>query len=201
MCETDVPTWQVYRAFDEMLTDRMVRDDLPEYWAEIERSGVDVLSVSIGAWGERMFGLDAALCDLAQWDRRFREVHRLQRIEGPDDLHTAVREGRTGILLGFQNSLADCRTRKVVPETATTPPAVSCSSPVPRCTPGSRPASSTTSSDRPDDPPEVMASGFRCVCACRARATLAAGHGDDGRVATAQAGGHVRCARCCRCYG
>jgi membrane dipeptidase len=104
LCETDVPTWQVFRAFDEMLTDRMVRDDLPEYWTEIERSGVDVLSVSIGAWGDRMFSLDAALFDLAQWDRRFREVHRLQRIEGPDDLHTAVREGRTGILLGFQNS-------------------------------------------------------------------------------------------------
>ena len=104
LCETNAPTCVVYRAFDEMLTDRMVRDDLPEYWTEIERSGVDVLSVSIGAWGERMFGLDAALCDLAQWDQRFQEVPRLWRIEGPEDLHTTVRDSRTGILLGFQNS-------------------------------------------------------------------------------------------------
>jgi membrane dipeptidase len=87
-----------------MFTDSLVHDELPEYWTQIDHSRVDVLSVSIGAWGDPMFGLDAALCDLKQWDRRFREVTRLLRIERPEDLHTAVEDDRTGILLGFQNS-------------------------------------------------------------------------------------------------
>lgn len=104
LCDTGVPTCQVYRAFDEMLTGRMVRDELPGYWTEIERSGVDVLSMSIGAWGDPMFGLDAALFGLDQWDRRFREVPRLLKIEQPGDLRTAAKNGRTGVPLGFQNS-------------------------------------------------------------------------------------------------
>lgn len=104
LCESDTPTYRVYRAFDEMCADRMVHENLPEYWAQIERSGIDVLSISIGAWGDPMFGLDAALFDLHTWDQRFAHVPRLLRIERPGDFRAAVEEGRTGVLLGFQNS-------------------------------------------------------------------------------------------------
>jgi membrane dipeptidase len=104
LCESEVPTYQVYRDFDEMITTRMVRGELSEYWKQIDRSGVDVLSVSVGAWGEPQFGYDPAVHDLEQWRRRFRHTPRLLLVKQPDEIHRAVRERRTGILLGFQNS-------------------------------------------------------------------------------------------------
>lgn len=64
---------------------------------------VDVLSVSIGAWGDRPFSYRGAVQDLGEWHRRFAAVDRFLPVAHADDFTTARRDGRTGVLLGFQD--------------------------------------------------------------------------------------------------
>ncbi|MGH3810984.1 MAG: membrane dipeptidase, partial [Pseudonocardiaceae bacterium] len=64
---------------------------------------VDVLSISIGAWGDRPFSYRSAVQDLGEWHRRFNHVDRFTLVTSSDDLTQAQQQHRTGILLGFQN--------------------------------------------------------------------------------------------------
>lgn len=65
---------------------------------------VDVLSVSVGAWGDTPFSFRGAVYDLGEWHRRFAAVAQLRLITSPASLQQVKQSGTTGVLLGFQNS-------------------------------------------------------------------------------------------------
>ncbi len=64
---------------------------------------MDVLSVTIGAWGDAPFSFRGAVHNLGEWHRRLEREPRFALIREPDDLQTIKDEGHTGVLLGFQD--------------------------------------------------------------------------------------------------
>ena len=91
------------------LTDRvfagLVRHELPDFWTAWDETGVDVVSLTVGAFGERPWSYDNAVRDLAQWTELFEaRGDRLLKILRADDFERAKAEGRKGVLLAFQNA-------------------------------------------------------------------------------------------------
>ena len=94
-------------AIDEMEleADRLLlRDELDGYWEGWRRSGVDVGSVTVGAFGAGSFTYENAIRDIARWTRKFDAFDRLLKVTTADDAERAHAENRVGIVLNFQNT-------------------------------------------------------------------------------------------------
>jgi membrane dipeptidase len=96
-------TPDLFRELSRLQTSAFLAGDFHEYWAAIDTSMVDILSISIGAWGDQPFSYHGAVQDLGEWHRRFAHVARFIHVQSSDDLTQAQQQHRTGILLGFQD--------------------------------------------------------------------------------------------------
>lgn len=100
----DLPQPEFFREIERLITAAFLDGDFAVYWQAIGESMVDVLSISVGAWGDAPFSFRGAVYDLGEWHRRLDAVPRFSLITSPADLNAVKRSGSTGILLGFQNS-------------------------------------------------------------------------------------------------
>ena len=99
-----LPRPEFFRELQRMITQAFLTGQFNEYWQAVEEGMVDVLSISVGAWGNAPFSFRGAVYDLGEWHRRLSAVPRFTLITSPASLQHAKRSGVTGILLGFQNS-------------------------------------------------------------------------------------------------
>lgn len=99
-----LPRPEFFRELQRMITQAFLTGQFYEYWQAVEESMVDVLSISVGAWGNAPFSFPGAVYDLGEWHRRLSAVPRFTLITSPASLQHVKRSGVTGILLGFQNS-------------------------------------------------------------------------------------------------
>lgn len=99
-----MPAAEFFRELERLTTSAFLTGEFTVYWQAIKEATVDVLSVSVGAWGDAPFSFRGAVYDLGEWHRRFAAVPQLTLVTGPADLYKVKRDGTTGILLGFQNS-------------------------------------------------------------------------------------------------
>ena len=77
----------------------------PEGLAEIAKSGLTVMETTLGPAGNPTFSYEAAVQDLAGWHGNFaRYPDKLLHIKRTADILQAKREGKMGVLLGFQNA-------------------------------------------------------------------------------------------------
>jgi membrane dipeptidase len=77
----------------------------PEGFAEIAKSGLTVMETTLGPAGNPTFSYEAAVRDLATWHGNFaRHPDKLLHIRRTADILQAKREGKLGVLLGFQNA-------------------------------------------------------------------------------------------------
>ncbi len=94
-------------ALDEMelaADEALLLGELNGFWEGWDASGVDVSSVTIGAFGEVPFSRDNALRDLARWTRKFDMLAGYVKVTTADDMREAQTSGRRGIILNFQNT-------------------------------------------------------------------------------------------------
>ena len=75
--------------------------DSPAVFESLHSGGVTAINATIATWENYPETMDA----IAKWGPRF-ERHRgtVSQVEAVDDILTAKREGKTGVILGFQNS-------------------------------------------------------------------------------------------------
>lgn len=77
----------------------------PEGFAEIAKSGLTMIETTLGPAGNPTFSYEAAVQDLAIWHGIFaRHRDRLIHVRQTDDILQARREGKLGVMLGFQNA-------------------------------------------------------------------------------------------------
>ena len=73
--------------------------------AEIAKSGLTMIDTTLGPAGTPTFSYEAAVRDLATWHGNFaRYRDKLIHIRRADDILQAKREGKLGVMLGFQNA-------------------------------------------------------------------------------------------------
>jgi membrane dipeptidase len=99
-----LPRPEFFRELQRLITSAFLTGEFGAYWQAIKESMVDVLSISVGAWGETPFSFRGAVYDLGEWHRRFAAVPQFTLITSPASLREVKRSGVTGIMLGFQNS-------------------------------------------------------------------------------------------------
>ncbi len=99
-----LPQAEFFRESERLVTSAFLSGQFPEYWRALQESMVDVLSITVGAWGDAPFSFRGAVYDLGEWHRRFHALPDFTHIREPANLRDAKRSGSTGILLGFQNS-------------------------------------------------------------------------------------------------
>lgn len=103
LTSSDITTADLFREIERLYTAAFCAGTFSEYWSAIDESGVDILSVTVGAWGDAPFSFRGAVHDIAEWHRRFESEPRFRLIRQPADLSACKSRGQTGILLGFQN--------------------------------------------------------------------------------------------------
>ncbi len=99
-----LPQAEFFREIERLNTSAFLTQQFDVYWQAIKESMVDVLSVSVGAWGDKPFSFRGAVYDLGEWHRRFAGIPQFTLISDPASLREVKQSGTTGILLGFQNS-------------------------------------------------------------------------------------------------
>ncbi len=77
----------------------------PEGFGDIAKSGLTMIETTLGPAGNPTFSYEAAVRDLATWHGTFaRDRDKLIHIRRTDDILQAKREGKLGVMLGFQNA-------------------------------------------------------------------------------------------------
>jgi membrane dipeptidase len=99
-----LPQAEFFRKLEQLITSAFLAQEFDAYWQAIKESMVDVLSISVGAWGDKPFSFRGAVYDLGEWHRRFVGVPQFTLVSSPAELRDVKQSGATGILLGFQNS-------------------------------------------------------------------------------------------------
>lgn len=98
-----LPTPDIFREIERMHTRAFCGNRFAPWWQAVEAAGVDVLSVSVGAWGDRPFSFRGAVHDLGEWHRRFATVPGMHLVRSSTDIAACMGPDRTGVLLGFQD--------------------------------------------------------------------------------------------------
>lgn len=84
--------------------DALLRDELPKFWVEWRRSGVDVSCLTIGVgWGDEPFTYEAAIRDIASYKPLF-NAGKFVCVRCPDEALRARESGTPGLILTFQNT-------------------------------------------------------------------------------------------------
>jgi membrane dipeptidase len=105
LADAGVPSGQIVVEIEAMFHQALLRGGLPGFWEGWDEAGVDVVSYTIGAFGEELFTYENAVRDLAVWTQRFDTLgHRLLKVLAAKDVRGAKAEGRRGIILAFQNA-------------------------------------------------------------------------------------------------
>ncbi|HEX6520503.1 MAG TPA: membrane dipeptidase [Streptosporangiaceae bacterium] len=99
-----LPRPEFFRELQRLITSAFLTGEFSAYWQAIRQSMVDVLSITVGAWGDTPFSFRGAVYDLGEWHRRFAAVSQFRHITSPASLRQVKQSGTTGVLLGFQNS-------------------------------------------------------------------------------------------------
>jgi membrane dipeptidase len=89
---------------DRMATQELLESKLKEYKGWWDESGVDVVSATLGAFGETPFTYENALRDIALWTRKFDSLDWLVKATSIEDIERAKREGKRAVILNFQNT-------------------------------------------------------------------------------------------------
>jgi len=69
-----LPRPEFFRELQRLITSAFLTGEFSAYWQAIKQSMVDVLSISVGAWGDTSFSFRGAVYDLGEWHRRFAAV-------------------------------------------------------------------------------------------------------------------------------
>lgn len=78
---------------------------LPDFWAEWDETGVDAVSVTIGAFGAKPFTYENAIHDLGLFGRLFdTQPDRLVKVTSSHDIAAARRDGKKAVIMNFQNT-------------------------------------------------------------------------------------------------
>jgi membrane dipeptidase len=101
---TTMPTAEVFRELERLQTRAFLDAQFGNWWEAVGNSGVDVLSISVGAWGDKPFSFRGAVYDLGEWHQRFACDPRLVLVRDPGDFQGCTDPSSTGVLLGFQDS-------------------------------------------------------------------------------------------------
>jgi membrane dipeptidase len=104
MAAREAPTSDVLAEMDRMATEALAEGRLPEYWTWWERSGVDVISNTVGPFGRLPFSYESAIEGLAQLTRRFDSTDRLVKVTRAADIERAKANGQYGVIMNFQNT-------------------------------------------------------------------------------------------------
>jgi membrane dipeptidase len=99
-----LPRPEFFRELQRLITSAFLTGEFSLYWQAVRQSMVDVLSISVGAWGDTPFSFRGAVYDLGEWHHRFGAVSQFRLITTPASLREVKQSGTTGVLLGFQNS-------------------------------------------------------------------------------------------------
>lgn len=84
----------------------ILRGELPQFWSDWERSGVDTVSTTVGAFGTTPFTYGNAIQHLAAWQRKFDSLPNLRKMLCAADIEAAHESGCQGVILNFQNTTA-----------------------------------------------------------------------------------------------
>lgn len=104
LIEQNAATAAILDEMDRMATQELVESRLNEYQEWWEASGVDVVSATLGAFGETPFTYANALRDLALWTRKFDSLDWLVKATGIKEIEQAKEEGKRAVILNFQNT-------------------------------------------------------------------------------------------------
>jgi membrane dipeptidase len=98
---------QPARTIDEMermADEAVINGELDGFWEGWERSGVDVSSVTLGAFGPLPFTYENAMRDITRWQRKFDALDRFVHVRSAADAERAHEAIKHGIILNFQNT-------------------------------------------------------------------------------------------------
>jgi membrane dipeptidase len=98
------PPRTIMAELDQMTRDALIAGDLPGFWEGWEESGVDVVTFTVGAFGEQLFTYENAVRDLAHFARLFETVDRFARVTKAADVRDAKQALRKGVILALQNA-------------------------------------------------------------------------------------------------
>jgi membrane dipeptidase len=99
------PMWRIEREMAELSHRALIEGELPGFWEGWAEAGVDVASVTIGAFGEHPFSYDNAIRDVALFEEKFDRLDdRLLKVTAGSDFARARSEGKRAVILNFQNA-------------------------------------------------------------------------------------------------
>ena len=105
LADAGAPMWRVDREMSDLAHRALLDDELPGFWEGWNEAGVDVASVTIGAFGEQTFTYENAIRDLGLFQEAFDRLgDRLLKVSTSSDYERARNEGKRGVILGFQNA-------------------------------------------------------------------------------------------------
>ncbi len=82
----------------------LLAGELDGFWEGWERAGVNVTSVTLGAFGSHPFSYDNAVRDLARWTHKFDVLESYLKVTKAAHAERAHAEGKRGVILNFQNT-------------------------------------------------------------------------------------------------
>lgn len=89
----------------DMTIRALAQGELPEFWDDWEKTGVDSVSLTIGAFGDTPFTYENAIHDLGLLTHLFdSRSDRLVKVRTTRDLDRAKSHGKKGVILNFQNT-------------------------------------------------------------------------------------------------
>jgi membrane dipeptidase len=90
-----------------MVHDLLLQDELPGFWEGWDEAGVDVSSYTIGGFGEPPWTYENAVHDAALFEDLFSRLpDRLVKVLSAADIDRCRAEGKRGVILNFQNTMA-----------------------------------------------------------------------------------------------
>ncbi|HET7571268.1 MAG TPA: membrane dipeptidase [Gaiellaceae bacterium] len=105
LVDREAPSIEVVMELHEAGRQARLAGDAGGVWRLWDEAGVDVVSHTLGAWGDPPFGFRAAIRDLAELTQAFDVFgDRVFKVLNAADARRAKTEGRHGVILNFQNS-------------------------------------------------------------------------------------------------
>jgi membrane dipeptidase len=89
---------------EELADEAVLHGELEGFWEGWAASGVDVTSVTLGAFGSHPFTYANAIRDLARWTHKFDTVDSYVKVTQTSEAERAHAEGKHGVILNFQNT-------------------------------------------------------------------------------------------------